>query len=71
MIFCASIIRLSQIHIVLNPTSVGNNFFSDAHTNIVLVIRLKIYSHHISILNISPGIMIMALVNHASASTML
>ena len=70
-ICCAKTIRLSHIHMVLNPTSVGNNFFSLAHTSMVLVTKLKKYNHQISTLNIRPGIMIIALAVHASASTML
>jgi|TARA_B100000902_G_C27314873_1_gene920629 hypothetical protein len=56
---------------VLNPTNVGNNFFSEAQTSAMLVAKLKTYNHHISTLKIKPGIMIIALASHAKASTIL
>jgi len=56
---------------VLNPTNVGNNFFSEAQTSAMLVHKLKKYNHHISILKIKPGIIMIAFANHASASTTL
>jgi hypothetical protein len=64
---------MHEIHaqIVLNPTSVGNSFFSDAHINVRLVNKVKKYSHHMLMPKINPGIMIIALANHAAASILL
>jgi hypothetical protein len=56
---------------VLNPTRVGNNFFSDAHINVRLVSRVKKYNHHTEIPKIKPGTMIQALAAHEANSTVL
>jgi hypothetical protein len=56
---------------VLNPTSVGNSFFSLAHISVKDVARVKKYSHHIEIPKIKPGIMMQALAAHDANSTVL
>jgi hypothetical protein len=56
---------------VLNPTSVGSSFFSDAHISVRLVNRVKKYSHHTEMPKIKPGTMIMALAAHDRNSTVL
>ena len=60
-----------QTQIVLNPTSVGNSFFSEAHINVRLVHRVKKYNHQIEMPNIKPGTIITALAAHEANSTML
>jgi hypothetical protein len=60
-----------QAQIVLNPTRVGNSFFSEAHINVRLVNKVKKYSHHTEMPKINPGTMIMALAAHDANSTML
>jgi hypothetical protein len=60
-----------QAHMVLNPTRVGNSFFSLAHINVRLVNRVKKNSHHMLMPKIKPGTMIMALAAHDANSTML
>jgi hypothetical protein len=56
---------------VLNPTSVGNSFFSLAHISVRLVNRVKKNSHHIEIPKINPGIMITAFEAQDKNSTVL
>jgi hypothetical protein len=56
---------------VLNPTSVGKSFFSDAHISVRDVSSVKKYSHHMLMPNIKPGTMIMALAAHDRNSTIL
>ena len=56
---------------VLNPTSVGKSFFSDAHISVRLVAKVKKYSHHIEIPKIKPGTMIQAFAAHEANSTVL
>ena len=63
--------QLIQTQSVLNPTSVGNNFRLLAHISVRLVNSVKKNNHQTLISNINPGTMIMALVNHEAASTML
>jgi hypothetical protein len=58
-------------HMVLNPTSVGNSFFSDAHISVNDVIRVKKYSHHMEMPKIKPGTMIQALAAQDANSTVL
>jgi hypothetical protein len=60
-----------QAHIVLNPTSVGNSFFSLAQINVRLVASVKKYSHQMLMPNINPGIIIIALAAHDANSTIL
>jgi hypothetical protein len=64
---------MQDIHVqmVLNPTSVGNSFFSLAQISVRLVNRVKKYSHHIEMPKINPGTMIQALAAHEANSTML
>jgi hypothetical protein len=50
---------------------VGNSFLLEAQINVELVIKVKKYNHQSSILNISPGIIIMALQIQLTASTIL
>jgi hypothetical protein len=56
---------------VLNPTSVGNSFFSDAQIKVNDVNSVKKYSHHMLMPKIKPGTMIMALAAHDRNSTVL
>jgi hypothetical protein len=56
---------------VLNPTSVGNSFFSLAHISVRLVASVKKYSHHMLMPKIKPGTMIAALAAHEANSTVL
>ena len=56
---------------VLNPTSVGKSFFSDAQISVNDVNSVKKYSHHTEMPNIKPGTMIMALAAHEANSTVL
>ena len=60
-----------NIQMVLNPTRVGNTLRYDAQTSATLVNRVRKYSHHKLMPNISPGTMITALVNHERNSTVL
>ena len=60
-----------QTQMVLNPTSVGNSFFSEAQINVRLVHRVKKYNHQIEMPKIKPGTMIMALAVHDRNSTVL
>jgi hypothetical protein len=64
---------MQEIHaqMVLNPTRVGNSFFSDAHISVRLVNKVKKYSHQIEIPKIKPGTMIQALAAHEANSTVL
>jgi hypothetical protein len=63
--------QLSQTHMVLKPTSVGNNFLLLAQINVRLVASVKKNSHHMLIPNISPGKIITALAIHDKNSTIL
>jgi hypothetical protein len=56
---------------VLNPTSVGNSFFSLAQINVRLVNKVKKYNHQMLMPNIKPGIMIQALAAQLANSTVL
>jgi hypothetical protein len=56
---------------VLNPTNVGNSFFSLAHISVNDVNSVKKYNHHTEIPKINPGIIIMALAAHDRNSTVL
>jgi hypothetical protein len=56
---------------VLNPTSVGNSFFSEAQISVNDVNSVKKYSHHMLTPNIKPGTMIAALAAQDANSTML
>jgi hypothetical protein len=56
---------------VLNPTSVGNSFFSLAHISVRLVNKVKKYSHQTEMPKINPGTMIIALAVHDRNSTVL
>jgi hypothetical protein len=56
---------------VLNPTSVGSSFFSDAHINVRLVANVKKYNHHMLMPNIKPGTMMQALAAQDANSTVL
>jgi hypothetical protein len=58
-------------HIVLNPTNVGNNFLLDAHINAKLVNKVKKNKYHKDILNIRPGIIIIAFALQLKNSTVL
>jgi len=64
---------MHEIHtqIVLNPTRVGNSFFSLAHISVRLVNRVKKNSHHTEIPKINPGTMIVALAAQDKNSTVL
>jgi hypothetical protein len=56
---------------VLNPTSVGNNFLLLAHIKDKLVKSVRKYNHQIWIPNINPGTIIIALVNQLINSIVL
>jgi hypothetical protein len=56
---------------VLNATKVGSNFLLLAHIKVKLVAKVKKYNCHICIPKINPGIIITALQNHDTNSTML
>jgi hypothetical protein len=56
---------------VLNPTSVGSNFFSLAQISVRLVAKVKKYNHQICIPNIKPGTIIQALAAQLKNSTVL
>jgi hypothetical protein len=56
---------------VLNPTSVGNSFFSLAHISVRLVARVKKYSHQMVTPKIKPGTIIVALAAQDKNSTVL
>jgi hypothetical protein len=56
---------------VLNPTRVGNSFFSEAHISVNDVSSVKKNSHHMEIPKINPGIMITALEAQDKNSTVL
>jgi hypothetical protein len=56
---------------VLNPTSVGNSFFSLAQIRVRDVNSVKKYSHHTEMPKIKPGTIIMALAAHDRNSTVL
>ena len=60
-----------QAQMVLNPTRVGNSFFSLAHINVRLVAKVKKYSHHMLMPKIKPGIMMQAFAAHEANSTVL
>ena len=60
-----------QTHIVLNPTSVGNSFFSLAQISVRLVASVKKNNHQTEIPNISPGTIIVALAAQDKNSTVL
>ena len=60
-----------QAQIVLNPTKVGNSFFSLAQIKVRLVPSVKKYSHQIEMPNIKPGIMMQALAVQLANSTVL
>ena len=60
-----------QTHMVLNPTKVGNSFFSDAQISDRLVHSVKKYSHQMLMPNINPGIMIQDFAAHEANSTVL
>ena len=60
-----------NIQMVLNPIRVGNSLRYDAQTNVAEVNRVRKYSHHRLMPNMSPGTMIMALVNQDRNSTVL
>jgi hypothetical protein len=68
---CANTIQDIQTHIVLNPTNVGNNFLLEAHINAKLVNKVKKNKYHRDILNINPGIIIMAFAFQLKNSTVL
>jgi hypothetical protein len=63
--------QLIHTQIVLNPTNVGNSFFSLAHISVRLVASVKKYNHQICIPNIKPGIIIQALAAQLANSTVL
>jgi hypothetical protein len=56
---------------VLNPTSVGNSFFSLAQIKVNDVNSVKKNSHHTEMPKIKPGTMIIALAAHDRNSTVL
>jgi hypothetical protein len=60
-----------QTQMVLNPTNVGNNFLFDAHINAKLVTNVKKNNHHKLILNINPGIIMIAFAPQLKNSTVL
>jgi hypothetical protein len=64
---------MHEIHaqMVLNPTSVGNSFFSEAQISVNDVNSVKKYSHHIETPKIKPGTIIVALAAHDRNSTVL
>jgi hypothetical protein len=64
-------IKLNHAHMVLKATSVGNSFLFDAQIKVKLVAKVKKYSCQIWMPNINPGIIIMALQNQETNSTML
>jgi hypothetical protein len=68
---CASTIHDIHAQMVLNPTSVGNSFFSLAQISVSDVNRVKKYNHHICMPKINPGTMIQALAAHEANSTVL
>ena len=56
---------------VLKPTNVGNSFLLLAQISVSEVNSVRKNSHHTLRPKIKPGTMIMALVNHEAASTIL
>ena len=68
---CANTIQLIHAQMVLNPTSVGRSFFSDAQINVRLVNRVKKYNHHTVMPKINPGTMMTALAAQLKNSTVL
>ena len=68
---CANTIQLIHAQMVLNPTSVGNSFFSDAQISVSDVNRVKKYNHHMVMPKINPGTMIKALAPQLKNSTVL
>jgi hypothetical protein len=60
-----------QIHMVLNNINVGNDFRIDAQIKAEEVANVKKCIYHNSTPNIRPGIMIIALANHAANSIIL
>jgi hypothetical protein len=65
------IVNDMQIQIVLNTTKVGKLFLILAHIKADDVVKVKKCNHHISIPNISPGIIIRALAIQAHNSIIL
>jgi len=63
--------QLSQAHMVLKLTNVGNSFLFEAQINVRLVNRVRKYNHQICMPKIKPGMMIMALQNQLANSTLL
>jgi len=57
-----------QIHIVLKAINVGKSFLIDAQINNEDVINVKKWNCHISIPNTKPGMIMIALANHAQNS---
>jgi hypothetical protein len=55
----------------LKPTNVGNNFLLDAHIKAKLVNKVKKNRYHKDILNINPGIIIIAFALQLKNSTVL
>jgi hypothetical protein len=64
-------VRASNIQTILNHIRVGIVFTVEDHINITLVTKAITYSHHISTLKRSPGIMITAFTKKAKNSTVL
>jgi hypothetical protein len=60
-----------QIHIVLNAINVGKFFFIDAQINNADVSSVRKCKYHNSIPNTKPGMIIIALANHAVNSIVL
>ena len=58
-------------HIVLNPTKVGNSFFSLAQISVRLVNSVKKNNHQMLMPKINPGIMMQAFAAHDRNSTVL
>jgi hypothetical protein len=69
--YCANTIHDIQVHIVLNPTKVGNSFLFDAHINVKLVTKVKKNNHHKLIPNIRPGIIMTAFADQLKNSIIL
>ena len=63
--------QLSQAHIVLNPTRVGNAFLLDAQISVILVAKVKKYNHHSWIPKINPGMIMIAFATQLINSTVL
>jgi len=66
-----NIVNDIQIHIVLKAINVGKSFLIDAQINNEDVSSVRKCKYHISTPNTNPGIIMIALANHAANSIVL